>query len=276
MTEIKPLLEKIIKDSDKAAKTFKRNLIKEQLHILVLDFLYARPDYSDLVFYGDSALRHCFGLDRLSEDLDFVDLTGKVDLTNLGKDLEDYFYKETDLKPKVIVQPSRVKLKFPILQELNLSDPSEYQSLLIKIEVFKHFDYCSGYKINISTIFKLNRSVIVKTFDLSTMMATKIAAVLHRKWLKMAKSGEILAKVKGRDYFDLVWYLNKGIKPNLQCVMDFDSSANLKQELLRMIERVDAKSIKFDLEPLIENSSFVENFGNNIKAILKTEIENRL
>jgi len=39
-----------------------------------------------------------------------------------------------------------------------------------------------------------------------------------RKWEKTVKGGEVIAKVKGRDYFDLMWYLGKNIKPNINCV----------------------------------------------------------
>lgn len=276
MIEVKPLLKKIIQGTETAEKPFKRNLLKEQIHILVLDFIYAHPDYGNLVFYGGSALRHCFDLPRLSEDLDFVDLENKIDLPEMGRELETYFNKETDLRPKVLIQPSRVKLKFPILRELGLSTPSEYESLLIKIEVFKHFDYCSEYQVGLSTIFKFNRSVVIKNFDLPTMMATKIGAVLHRKWQKTAKGGEVLAKLKGRDYFDLVWYLSKGVKPNMKCIMGFKPKENLKEELLKVVKKVDTKSIKFDLDPLMENKPFVDNFSKNIGDILKGEIEQKL
>lgn len=276
MIEVKPLLKNIIEKSGGVEKPFKRNLLKEQIHILVLDFIYAHPVYSQLIFYGGSALRHCFELPRFSEDLDFVDLKNNVELTKMGKDLTDYFCTETDLEPKLLVQPSRIKLKFPILRELGLSSPSEYESLLIKIEVFKHFDYCVGYQVGVSTIFKLNRSMVIKAFDLPTMFATKIGAVLHRKWEKTAKGGEVLAKVKGRDYFDLVWYLGKDIKPNLRCIMGFQKTENLREELLKIVEKVDAKSIKFDLEPLMENKTFVDNFSKNIKGILKNAIETHL
>jgi len=276
MIETKPLFEKLVRDLGPADKSFKRNLLKEQIHILALDFLYSHPVYGQLIFYGGSCLRHCFNLPRLSEDLDFVDLKNNIDLGKMAEDIESFFYNETDLRPKVLVQPSRIKLKFAILKELGLALPSDYQSLLLKIEVFKHFDYCAGYKVDVVAIFKLNRSVVLKTFDLPTMMATKMAAVLHRKWQKIAKRGEVLASVKGRDYFDLIWYFNQGIKPNLKCIMDFKDGANLKDELLKAVAKVNEQSIKFDLEPLIEDKNFVDNFSKNIKAILKREIDLRL
>jgi len=46
----------------------------------------------------------------------------------------------------------------------------------------------------------------------------------------------------------------------------------LKKKLLENLERVDKSSIKIDLEPLIENTAFVENLSRNIRTILKRQI----
>ena len=125
-------------------------------------------------------------------------------------------------------------------------------------------------------IFKFNRSMLIKTFDLPTMMATKIGAVMNRRWNKTAKGGEVLAKVKGRDYFDLFWYLQKAIKPNLNCITDKESKDSLKEKLLAVIAKVDKKSIEYDLGPLMESSDFVNGLAKNIKDILTREIQEKL
>ena len=71
------------------------------------------PTYSQLLFYGGSALAHCFDLQRLSEDLDFIDETKKIAVPKLAKDLEEYFSNATDLPVKTTVQKFRIYLKFP-------------------------------------------------------------------------------------------------------------------------------------------------------------------
>jgi len=113
--------------------------------------------------------------------------------------------------------------------------------------------------------------MLIKTFDIQTLMSTKIRAVLYRKWEKTSKSGETLISVKGRDYFDLMWYLQKGVKPNMGCleVSDIDT---LKKTLLEIIEVLDTNSVVLDLENFIDDQSFVKNLGKNIKEILKTNI----
>lgn len=277
MEIIKPFLVQLL---DKSAESdnviYKRNLLKDYIQIVILKFIYAHSKYSQMVFYGGSCLRHCFDLPRLSEDLDFVDLKKDIQLVDLALNLADYFKKNTDLEAKIKVQPSRVQIKFAILKELGLASHSDSDMLYLKLEVFKQFDFCAGFKINIVPIFKFNRSIIIKTFDLPTMMATKIGAVMNRQWRKIAKGGELLLKVKGRDYFDLFWYLNKAVKPNLKCLTNKENTADLKEKLLSQVAKVDSKSIEYDLNPLMEDSSFVNGFAKNIKDILRREIKEKL
>lgn len=276
MEIIKPFLKNIIGGAIGMSSTYKRNLLKDYIQVVILKFIYAHAKYSQMVFYGGSCLRHCFDLPRLSEDLDFVDLKKNIKLTDLADDLTDYFKKNTDLQARIKVQPSRLQIKFAVLKELGLASPSDSDIVYLKLEIFKYFDFCAGYKINIAPIFKFNRSIIIKTFDLPTMMATKIGAVMNRKWQKIAKGGELLAKVKGRDYFDLFWYLHKAVKPNLKCLINKKSAVGLKEKLLAIVAKVDSKSIEYDLNPLMEDSNFVNGFAKNIKGILRREIKEKL
>jgi len=274
MELIKIFLTKLIKDSAFDDKVFRRNLLKNYLQIIFLDFIYSNRKYSQLIFYGGSSLAHCYNMPRLSENLDFVDLKKEIEIPKLAKDLEMYFKKNTDLEAKAVSQKFRTYLKFPLLRELGLAGKSESDLLFLKIEIFNEFDFCTDYKIETIPLFKFNRTVLVKTFDLPTLMATKIRAVLMRKWEKTDKSGKILATVKGRDYYDLLWYLEKGIIPNYRCIEGIDNKEELKEKLLSAITKVDARSIRIDLESLIDNPELVKNLSNNIKEILKRMISN--
>ena len=276
METIKPVLKNIIEDSPSRNNMFKRNLLKEYLQIVVLDFIYSHPTYSQLLFYGGSALAHCFDLERLSEDLDFIDEKKKINVAKLSKDLEEYFGKRTDLEVKTTVQKFRIYLKFLILRELGISTRDETDTLFLKVEVYSEFDFCKSYKTDIRPVFKYNRSILIKTFDQATLMATKIRVIFFRKWEKTDKQGRTTVKVKGRDYFDLLWYLQKGIQPNLSCIEGFDSMKDLKKKLLTMIASIDSKSIQLDLEALIDNPNFVKNISKNMKTILEREISEKL
>jgi len=269
MELIKIFLTKLIRDSASGNKVFRRNVLKNYLQILVLDFIYADRKYSQLIFYGGSCLAHCYKQPRLSEDLDFVDLKKEIEIPELAEDLERYFKKNTDLEVKAVPQKFRIYLKFPLLRELGLAGKSESDLLFLKIEIFKKFDFCTDYKIEIIPLFKFNRTVLVKTFDLPTLMATKIQAVLLRKWEKTDKSGKTLATVKGRDYYDLLWYLEKGVMPNFKCMKGITNKEEFKEQLLSAIMKVDTRSIRIDLESLIDNPELVKNLSKNIKEILK-------
>jgi hypothetical protein len=107
-------------------------------------------------------------------------------------------------------------------------------------------------------------------------MATKVRAILFRKWEKTDKQGKTTIKVKGRDYFDLLWYLQKGIQPNLSCIEGFENMKDLKEKLLSVIAKIDSRSIQLDLDALIDNANFVKNMSRNMKAILEREISEKL
>ncbi|MFH0755565.1 MAG: nucleotidyl transferase AbiEii/AbiGii toxin family protein [bacterium] len=271
--EVTFFLKDLVNKSKTENKLFKRNVLKEYLQILVLDFIYSNPEYSGMFFYGGSCLMHCFGLNRLSEDLDFVDIKKSIDISKLAKDLENYFKNNTDQNLIVTIQKFRIYLKFPLLFELGLAEKNESDLLFLKIEVFKEFDFCKKYKTEIIPLFKFNKSILIKTFDLPTLMSTKIRAILYRKWEKTNKDGEILIKAKGRDYFDLMWYLEKGIKPNINCIENIKNNDELREKLLKVIEKVDSKSITLDLESFIDKKDFVKKLSKNIKNILKRNLE---
>lgn len=273
MEELKPTLKRLLAETPPYRILFRRSVLKEYLQIVILDYLYSHPIYGKLVFYGGSCLAQCYGLPRLSEDLDFVDIKGDMDIRKLAHGLANYFNNSTDLTVSVSTQKFRVLLKFPLLKELGIADESESDLLFLKIEVFRGDGLLANCSIEVVPLFKMNRSIIVKTFDLSTLMATKIRAVLHRKWEKTSKSGETLAAVKGRDYFDLMWYLRKGVKPNMLCIKEAANKDELKRLLLSAVEKADPSSIKFDLEAFIADNRYIADISANLRQILKSEIK---
>ena len=273
MEELKPTLRQLLVEAPSAKVLFRRNILKEYLQIVLLDYIYSSPVYGKLVFYGGSCLAQCHGLPRLSEDLDFVDLHGNIDIDKLGVGLAEYFNKLTDMKVTVSKQKFRLMLKFPILKELGFAHEGDSDLLMLKVEVFRDDGLLSGCKVEAIPLFKMNRSIIIKAFDLPTLMATKIRAVLHRKWEKTDKSGKTLATVKGRDYFDLMWYFRKGISPNLTCIKEASDKNELKRLLLSAVDKADPSSIKLDLDALIADDRYVVDISANLCDILRGEIE---
>jgi len=269
-------IKTLLQEKETASAVFKRNLVKEYLQILILSFLYSRDDYRDLVFYGGSSLRHCYELPRLSEDLDFVDVERKVELLGLAEDLSKFFARKLRLKVETRVQKFRCTLKFPILYVLNLASPPESNLLFSKIEVYREFGFCKEYEVEIRPLFRFGEAMLVRTFDLPTLMATKIRAIRQRKWERTTRNGRILAEVKGRDYYDLMWYLERGVKPNLKCIEGIAGEPELYEELIKIVRRINPQSIRYDLEGLVEDPDFLGPLGDKIKEVLISLLNKRL
>ncbi|MBI2410571.1 MAG: nucleotidyl transferase AbiEii/AbiGii toxin family protein [Candidatus Kerfeldbacteria bacterium] len=269
-------LRAIIHESGTHNAAFTKNKLKRYLQILLLDFLYSTPPYTELYFYGGTCLAHCFGLPRLSEDLDFVDMNASISLPTLAKDIEHFFAKNTDVRVKTKIQKFRIYVKFDILHELGAADASESDQLFVKVEICPVFDYCPKYQMQFMPLFIENKSIIVRTFDLPTLMASKINAVLNRKWEKTDRSGKTIITVKGRDYFDLMWYLQKGVQPNMECIQGIENLSELKKRLLEIVRKVDTRSIQLDLAAFIEDEQFSKNIGVHMKEIILREVEEKL
>ena len=72
-------------------------LIKERLQSYILGAIYSSPYAKELIFYGGTALRKIYNLDRMSEDIDF-ETNKKVKLDKLAKTIINYFKKYGELK----------------------------------------------------------------------------------------------------------------------------------------------------------------------------------
>lgn len=254
-----------------------KNALKEFLQFPVLSFLYSREKYQNFIFMGGSALRIAYGLPRLSEDLDF-NLKPKdykaLDLNELGQELQDYFKNDLLLKISFRAQskdapgPERLYLKFPILQELGLaSGKDESDFLYVKIEPqvedFKNPDY------QVIPISKFSYNFLIKTYSLKFLMTGKLNAIFEREWFK-GENDEI--DIKGRDYYDLYWYLEKNIEPDWQTLKDRLNIKNrneLNKALKKKIDtEVTSEKLFFDLANFFKEQKFINDFCLNYKAII--------
>ncbi|HHD92131.1 MAG TPA: hypothetical protein ENL06_00725, partial [Candidatus Portnoybacteria bacterium] len=137
---LKKELKKIVKEEQKrnTPNFVIRNILKEYLQYPVLSFIYNSQEYRNMIFAGGSCLRICFGLPRMSEDLDF-DLKKsdwkKFDIQKLANDIQKYLERNFLLDVRTKTQGNeRIYLKFPILKELGLANASESDLLYVKIE----------------------------------------------------------------------------------------------------------------------------------------------
>src|SRR3990167_2231944 len=120
---IENAIRKRISETTGKNSLFVRNILKEELQNFVLNFIYTSK-YKDLIFTGGTSLRKNYGLNRLSEDLDF-DYNGKLDIGAFTTELLEYFKESLGYKSisaKISTNRQSIYLKFPILKELVLLD----------------------------------------------------------------------------------------------------------------------------------------------------------
>ena len=191
-----------------------RSLLKEYLQVYVLYFVYTSKNYSkNLVFTGGTCLRHFYNLERLSDDVDF-DYLREFESKKLLDDLKDFFIKRQKYKEVQISLKQRGKqilLKFPVLCQLGLSQADQNNLLYVKVDLSKNPS--KHYSIITTSKSKYGFNFAARHYDLPDLMAGKIHAILERKHLK---GKEERVSVKGRDYFDLLWFVKKSVKPNIK------------------------------------------------------------
>lgn len=242
-----------------------RSLLKEYLQVYVLNYIYLNPIYSkQLIFTGGTCLRHCYDLVRLSEDLDF-DMEKEIDVEKFKEDLEKYFkveYLYKDVVISVLQRGKQVLLKFPVLYDLNIANQSESNFLYVKIDL--SIIESKNYKIITALKSLYNFNYIVSYYDLPSLMASKIVTVLTRNRLIGRQNLEI---IKGRDYFDLLWFLEKRINPNLARINDLLKQNYSIDEVLKLIDEKVEKAVtsqrqyfKQDLNAFINNPQILDKY----------------
>ena len=184
--------------------------LREILHEIALLGLWRSKFFERAAFYGGTALRILYGMDRYSEDLDFSLLRPLADFDMarysdaLQKEIRSFGFDVTITKrEKSAASPVQSTfLKVDTLRNLVVIKTTEAvtrqiprgQVLKIKIEI--DTDPPPGFKTE--TRFLLQPMPFsVRAFVLPDMFAGKMHAILCRQWK---------SRVKGRDWYDLAWY----------------------------------------------------------------------
>ncbi len=184
--------------------------LREILQEVALLGLWRAKFFEKSAFYGGTALRILYDLDRFSEDLDFSLLkpSPQFDLAHYMDALEreirsfgfDVSVAKKDKTTEGAIQSAFLKadtkkhlLLIESTEEIAQQIPSG-QVLKIKIEV----DTNPPLGFETENKFLLRPIPFsVKTFALPDLFSGKMHAVLCRRWKN---------RVKGRDWYDLVWY----------------------------------------------------------------------
>lgn len=244
----------------------RRNALKEELQYYVLNFIYHHPEYSSWIMYGGSALRIIHGLDRMSVDLDFEvshAVTEKF-LEELKKEMDEHFANtygtNADFLTIKTTKGRGLLLKFTVGEELSFGHSSK--QIHIKIDL-NHF-------VAPKTVTErrpINRdqlSFVIITYNMSALMASKIAAVFLRGTRGV---GDAIYEEKGRDIYDLLWYMNKKVVPDFDYIsakdIDIKDPRALFDKLTIQINKVSDKNLEQDLEPLFVDKNYIRNWLTN-------------
>lgn len=254
----------------------RRVILKEFLQAYALDFIYNHPVYRKLNFYGGTCLHMIYGLNRLSEDID-LDGGDGVDLSNLENDLLTYFranvsYAEVTAKTQIGEWGvRRTTLKFPVLYALGLTSHIN-EALHLKVEISQHKQISI---LRRTPVFLFGKSFVAAHFSRETIMAGKMLACLERTFQKNERTS-----VKGRDYYDLLWFMQQKIEPlEEKLIRDGRQSYRTQSAMKLLSEKVDEITISDlaeDLLPLFEQRSFIEAWLQAFKENFKDYVKNYL
>jgi predicted nucleotidyltransferase component of viral defense system len=284
------VLEQMLKKYDVKTLEDKKNAIKEIIQEIVLSGLARSDFFKEAAFYGGTALRIFYGLDRFSEDLDFTLLVSdanfnfnqyisivKDEVESLGlkfeivekektrntdiksaflkgntKELFLVFYPNENLDVSILHADEKIKVKFDI--DMN---PPKFATTELKYRLLPY-----PYQ--------------VRVYDLPSLFAGKIDAVLSRGWKN---------RVKGRDYYDYVFFLSMDVAVNMKHLkarlvqskhINDDFKLN-KESLIGLLENrfkeVNFEAVKQDVATFISDISkldlWTENFFKEITESIK-------
>ncbi|MES1245337.1 MAG: nucleotidyl transferase AbiEii/AbiGii toxin family protein [Acidobacteriota bacterium] len=175
-----------------------RNRIREYLQAEILASLQRSGAMVPLAFQGGTALRFLYSIRRFSEDLDFAleRPEGGYDFRKLVKAAQaDLARKGHAVEARVGDQRTvhNAFLRFPgLLSELGLS-PHANEIFSIKLEVDTRPPAGAGL---LTTLVRRHQTLRLQHHDPASLLAGKLHAILQRPY------------PKGRDIYDLIWYLS--------------------------------------------------------------------
>ena len=245
------------------------NALKEIIQEIVLSGLSRGNFFNEAAFYGGTALRIFYNLDRFSEDLDFALLESNKDF-----DISKYFnYIEKELKAYGINLNISTKeksfdsnitsafLKGDTLELILRFFPSDeehkYDHILKNLKIKLEVDINPPMGATYDDKYKLLPSPHqIKLYDKESLLAGKIHAILCRGWNN---------RVKGRDLYDYIFFLASDTKVNIELLKnkliesnyinekdEFDIN-ELKKILINKFEKIDYSKAIEDVKPFIKN-----------------------
>lgn len=204
------LIQKRLAEYKAVGAVDEENALKEIVQEIILFALWQAGFFEVAAFQGGTSLRILHGLNRFSEDMDFILLEPDVAFS-----WQPFLEKLSEISKEFGIEPEaldkarmeqRVKKAVikdtSIANQLNLSfmDDLNGRKLKIKLEIDCNPPAGSGFEYSYLD-FPVDFEVCHQ--DMSSNFALKIHALLCRGYMK------------GRDWYDFNWYIAQGVKPNL-------------------------------------------------------------
>ncbi|HEX9733589.1 MAG TPA: nucleotidyl transferase AbiEii/AbiGii toxin family protein [Thermoanaerobaculia bacterium] len=175
-----------------------RHVVREVLQAKILASLQRAGAMIPLAFHGGTALRFLYAIRRFSEDLDFAlerpraDYVFKAYLRTIRSDLaRESYVVDVKMNDRKVVHSAFIR--FPgLLFELDLS-PHRTEVLAIKLEIDTNPPAGAGLA---TTVIRRHATLQLQHHDRASLLSGKLHAVLQRTY------------TKGRDLYDLIWYLS--------------------------------------------------------------------
>ena len=264
------LLANMIQNYDANTIYEKKNAMKEVIQEIILCGLSRAGFFRKAAFYGGTALRIFYGLDRFSEDLDFSLMTKDMtfDITQyfpiLQKEIASFGIQvKIDIKEKTKTSQIRFAfLKGNTKEHFLLFYPGESEIVnvpdneIIKIK-FEIDVNPPSYAIFERKYRLQPMPYEVNMYDETSLFAGKLHAVIGRSWHN---------RVKGRDLYDYVFYMSRRTKVNIKhlqarLVQSGHLGAEqeltldgLKQLLCERFAEIDFEQAKADVLPFIKDT----------------------
>jgi hypothetical protein len=284
-------LEEMMSRYPTATPLEKENALKEVSQEVILYGLAKTTFFSQAAMYGGTAMRLFLGLDRFSEDLDFVlqrkndDFSWNDYAPSIKKSLAsfglngDIVLKEKTLDTGVssafFAEPTKETMLEIFPNDIASTKIVFNQKTKIKFEIAltpnAHASYRAGY-------LEYPTSFGITLLDSPSLFAGKIGAILYRNWK---------SRSKGRDFYDFAFYVREGIKPNLPYLqevikakeksLETTSEQEILTRLKNRFKEIDFEEAKRDALPFIKEPSRLDVWSADyfIQLAEKTFADNR-
>ena len=257
----------------------RKNAMKEIMQEIVLCGLSRAGFFKEAAFYGGTALRIFYGLDRFSEDLDF-----SLEQINLDFDLCSYFpvlekevkafglnveiqekqkTKDSNIRSAFLKGNTKEHLLLFYADERVVGSVAKNEVVKIKFEVDTNPPAFATYEHKYRL---LPVPYEIRLYDMPSLFAGKIHAVICRGWQ---------SRIKGRDLYDYIFYLSKAvtvnqrhlrarlidsgyISENQECTLE-----EIKTMLKNRFDSIDFLQARKDVEPFIRDTSVLDIWSSD-------------